>query len=298
MKERVEIDAKGATLSGEIFVTEGIKPEHAIVLHPALGVKRRFYTAFAEWLAEEQQAACLIYDYRLHFKQLSGLKEFERVTLSNWGCLDQSAALDCLAERFPDSKLHVVGHSIGGTMVPFHQQRNRVNSVRAVCSGLGYWKYTPMPYKLKIWFFWFVAGPLSVMLTGQLSRKVMGLATDLPADLFWQWRRWCLSPSFHRIDWGNQLPLPEAPQFNGMLKLLSVADDWMIPPKAVSRLAEFYPNAAHIEHLTIQPSDIDTTSLGHVKIFAESSKKAWPKIFSKDELDDTPSKQVNLATGP
>jgi predicted alpha/beta hydrolase len=105
----------------------------------------------------------------------------------------------------------------------------------------------------------------------------IGLGADLPRGVYWQWRRWCLSPHFFTKEWGVTLPSPEPDKARFALTLLPVADDIMIPPHMVRRLAAFYPRATITEDLIV-PAQGGLKAVGHLRLFSPRSKALWPRI--------------------
>ena len=71
----------------------------------------------------------------------------------------------------------------------------------------------------------------------------LGLGPDLPAGVYWQWRRLCLARAFHRDDWGKSLPAPNLECARFRLTCIALAGDVLIPPKFAARLEDFYPFA-------------------------------------------------------
>ncbi|MGB0927276.1 MAG: hypothetical protein ACPGVA_08700, partial [Pikeienuella sp.] len=63
------------------------------------------------------------------------------------------------------------------------------------------------------------------------------------------------------------------------LKLVSLTDDVMIPPKFVAALADFY-KAAEVSHLILSPQDGGGGTIGHFGAFFPHHKAIWPKIMA------------------
>lgn len=269
----------GARLAGRLFLGAE-KPELAVVIHAATGVPQGYYEKFAAWLAAEKRAAVLTYDYSDYGLSATGSVRASKATMAQWGVRDQSAALDHLIALHPDLPVWVVGHSLGGMYVPFHAQAERVERVIAVASGPAYWLKHPLAYMPQVVAFWFMLGPIATKLLGYLPGKALGLGADLPREVYWQWRRWCVSPTFNRVDWGKALPVPDLSRVKAEVKLVGVADDPMIPPHRVRKLAEFYP-AAKISHLVVEPRAVGARSIGHLKLFAERNASAWPLLLAR-----------------
>lgn len=266
----------GPSLAGRLFLPAG-EPVVAIVLHGATGVPRDYYARFAGWLAEAKGAAVLIYDYRDSGHSARVPVRAARASMGDWGVLDQNAALDFACREFPSLPVEVIGHSLGGMFLPFHSQAGRVRELVAVATGPAYWQRHPRGFLPQVIAFWFVAGPLLTRIMGYMPGRLLGMGADLPADVYWQWRRWCTSRRFYRVDWGKALPDPVPERVTGKVRLVGIADDPMIPPPVVRDMAAFYPHAK-VEHQIIAPADAGVRAIGHLRIFSERCRAAWPLI--------------------
>lgn len=272
------LTADDVTLVGQLFQPSGA-PELAIVIHGATAVRSSYYADFAAWLCAERNAAVLIYDYRDFGDSATVSIKDAKANMSDWGIDDQSAALDYLCQLYPGLPIEGIGHSMGGLFLAFHTQSKLLRRFTAVASGPAHWTRHPLFFMPAVIAFWFAVGPLLVRLFGYLPGRKFGFGSDVPAGVYWQWRRWCLSPKkqFHREDWGRHLPEPDLAGVQCPLMLISISDDPMILPHVVKDLAAFYPNAS-TEHLTITPKDISTRAIGHISIFSERGRSAWPRL--------------------
>lgn len=268
----------GERLAGRLFLPAG-EPVRAIVLHPAVGVVQDYYARFAQWLAAEHRAAVMTYDYRDFGASATRPLKQSAASMAIWGAVDQDAALDALCARYPALPIWVVGHSHGGMYVPFHGEAHRVERVVTVASGLPHWLKHPASYMPQVLAFWWLVGPAATALLGYLPGKAIGLGADLPKDVYWQWRRWCLSPGYYRGDWGKALPMPDLRRVTCDVTLVALADDRMMPPDRVRDLATSYP-AARVTHRVIAPSEIGVSAIGHMRLFSERNAKAWPLLFA------------------
>ncbi len=276
-EEEVEFRADRARLRGRLFLP-GRPPRAAVVLHGATGVPQRFYRAFAGWMAE-QGFAVLTYDYRDFGESAAGHPRTARATMTDWGLRDQPAAQAFLEARLPGVPLWVIGHSLGGFMLPFHDGAGRIARFIAVASGPVHVSDHPWRYRPVALAFW---SPLVAGLT-RLLRYVPGralrLGPDLPAGVYRDWRRWCTSEGFYLGDVGRTLPMPDWGRLTADAKIVAVADDALIPPAVVWRLMQFYP-AATKRQLTLRPADYGLTRIGHIDVFAKSSAAVWPALIA------------------
>jgi predicted alpha/beta hydrolase len=262
-------------LKGTLF-GDPARAAMAVVLHPATGVPSGYYGLFASWLAREHRAVVLTYDYRDFGESNGVLVRQSKARMSDWGIIDQEAALGFLVKRFAHLPPRVIGHSLGAQWLAFHKDIGKVDRVVAVAAGPNYWLDQPLSYMPSVIWFWWLAGPVVTKAAGYLPGW-LGLGADLPRGVYWQWRRWCLSPRFSQPEWGVSLPAPQLEEARFHLTLLPVADDVMIPQKMVRRLPSFYPQATITEDL-ITPSEHGLKEIGHLRLFSARCRAFWPRI--------------------
>ncbi len=271
--EEVTFRADIAKLQGVLFRPLG-KPKAAAVLHGATGVPAGYYRAFATWLAG-QGIACLTYDYRDFGASATGPARSSRATLVDWGLADQPAALDALESAIPDTPLWVIGHSIGGLMMPFHANAGKVARLITVASGPVHSSDHPGLWQLYARGFWWGPAAWAAALVGYFPGRALGLGTDLPMGVFAQWRRWCTTKGFYMTDIGRTLPAPDWKAFKGEMRVVAVADDGKVPPSAVWRLMQHYPEARK-RQTVLRP---DRGAIGHIAAFSNRNRHHWPQII-------------------
>lgn len=274
--EKVLIEAEGAWLAGRLHRPAG-EARAIWAIHGATGAPQSFYQPFARWLAAERGALVLTYDYRdfgaSAFRPLAA----SDATMADWGARDQDAALGWALRELPGLPIHVVGHSLGGFMTPFHRNAGAVERLVAVASGRVHWTQHSMSYLPQVAAFWWLVGPAATAALGYLPGKRIGLGADLPAGVYWQWRRWCTSRGYFAGD--PSLP-PERPEaFRGDLRLVGFADDATIPPALVHRLADSYPAARSTDRLTLDPAAFGLKAIGHLGAFAARNAALWPVLI-------------------
>ncbi len=271
----VEIPAGSSSMQGTLFAAQ--TPRAVAVMNGATGVPHRYYRHFAAWLAETQNITCLTYDYRGFGASAQGHIRDVSLRMADWGITDQQAARDWLAANTPDTPLWVIGHSLGGFMLAHQRPLPQVARIIAICSGPVHLRDHPMSHQLQIRFFWFVLGPTLIRLYGYLPAGLSGLGAAIPAQVFWQWRKWCTTRGFHHND--PSLPRPDLEQVTAPLYSFALSDDEMMPPAAVQRLSTLYPAAAH-HHSTLTPTDFGLNKVGHIAAFARQNAALWPRFIA------------------
>jgi predicted alpha/beta hydrolase len=268
----------GHKLRGRLYRTVGASRAVA-VLNGATGVPQRFYEAFARWLAEVQSIACLTYDYRDFGASSRKPMKNSTATMADWGIHDQQVARDHLSALFPDVPLWVIGHSLGGLMLPFQKDLDQIDRVITVASGPAHLSGHPYPYRIVAAAYWYAFGPPATLLSGYMPGKRLRFGEDIPAGVFWQWRRWCTSRGFFAGEIGDVLPMPD---WNGVkvpVKIVAIKDDALVPPASVWRLMEFY-RGAHKTQLVVDPARYALPEIGHIAPFAARNQAIWDDLIA------------------
>ncbi|MGO8952452.1 MAG: serine aminopeptidase domain-containing protein [Rhodomicrobium sp.] len=266
----------GRTLTGRLHCP-GEAPRIAVVLHGGVGFSARFYQDFAAWFSATHGAAVLTYDYRDFGWSLNRPLAQSDARLSDWAITDQSAALSYLSSRFPALPPRVIGHSLGGQWLAFHEHTGRIDRVAAVASGPGYWRDHPLSMLPRVVGFWWMLGPAAVRIAGYMPGRALGLGADIPRGVYWEWRRLCLKPDYHRSEWGRAYPQPRLEEARFKLTTIPIADDTLIAPHMVRKLPAFYPHAQLGETL-LDPARLGLRAIGHAGAFMARNKACWPLI--------------------
>jgi predicted alpha/beta hydrolase len=88
----------------------------ALMINSSMATPRQYYRAFASHMAG-RGFAVLTYDYRGIGGSVFDIPPPPARTAVAWGSIDQTAAADFLAERFPGCARMLLGHSLGGQIL-------------------------------------------------------------------------------------------------------------------------------------------------------------------------------------
>ncbi|MEX0365803.1 MAG: alpha/beta hydrolase [Ruegeria sp.] len=254
-------------------------PVAAVVLNSATGVPRDYYRHFARWLAAERGMACLTYDYRDFGTSLNGRLQDSVVTMADWALVDMPAARAEMRRRYPGVPLWVIGHSVGGMLMPLQDGIEDIDRMICVCAGLVHHGDHPWPYQALARLFWFGHVPLMVKTLGYLPGKITGFGADLPPQVYWQWRKWCTSRQSYLPETGVTLPAPDWGRSGAPVDLVALSDDVMIPAKCIWRLQKVYGPAARKQELS--PGDFGLKAVGHLGAFARRNAAIWPALLGE-----------------
>jgi predicted alpha/beta hydrolase len=261
----------GYSLGATLYLPRGAK-RHAVLINSATAVPRKFYRAFASYLAR-RGCAVLTYDYRGtgdsrqkaptgHDRQRS-LVGF-KASMSDWAALDVTAAVAWMRERYKALPLNYVGHSFGGQALGLLANNTGISRALLIAAQAGTWKLMAAPERYRVYAMLnFVGGPLTRLMG--YTPGWSGLGIDLPKDVFLQWVFWVMSERY-MFDDPNLKTLENFPHFTGALRALCISDDpWATRP-AVELLCSGF-TSIEPEILTITPADAGVAKIGHFGFF-------------------------------
>jgi predicted alpha/beta hydrolase len=227
-----------------------------------MGVPRRYYAAFAEFLARDGMAV-LTLDYR----GIGGSRDAApRPALRDWGEQDLPGAIDLLERRFPRAPLLWVGHSVGGQLLGVADE-GRVAAAIFVAAQSGHWRLWPGFGRWKVFALWYLVIPVVVPLLGRLPAAVLGGGDDVPGGVAREWAEWGRARDYvlshARPRGGLGFTRLRAP-------ILSYAfdDDDLAPLPTVEALLRYY-TAARGEVRLVRAADAGARSIGHFGFFRE-----------------------------
>jgi len=266
-------------LVGRLYMPSGV-PVAAVVLNGATGVPQTFYRHFARWLAAERNMACLTYDYSDFGASAKVHPRKSRVLMSHWAMVDQPSAREEMRRLCPDVPLWVIGHSLGGMLMPLQDGIEDVARMIVVAGGLVHHHDHPWPYRALALSFWFGHVPLAVRLAGYLPGRAVGFGADLPASVYHQWRKWCTTRDSYLPETGKTLPHPQWSRSGAPVDLFALSDDSLIPAKCVWRLGDVYGDGPQTR-TELTPADFGLQKVGHLGVFARRNAALWPTLVSE-----------------
>lgn len=280
LPQKIEISAEGARLTGTWYPASGVTRAN-LVLHGATGVPQRFYRHFAAW-AGERGIGVLTYDYRDFGESAWRPMRESDANFADWAVRDQAAAQKRLAELAPTGPLWVLGHSLGGLGIPFHGYPERVEKIVTIGAGIGHFTDHPWSYRPKVMAFWFLLGPPATALAGYMPGKRLLLGADLPAGVYWQWRKWCTRRDFYDRDIGVTLPRPNYALAGPEIHICGASDDVVVPMAAVRRYADALAPSGAV-YRVFDPADYGLPALEHIEFLARDKKPVWADLLGLGE---------------
>ncbi len=243
----------------------------AVGIHSATAVPRRYYDAFARFLAGRGLHA-VTYDYRgIGDSAPKSLRGFE-ATAADWALQDMAGVVDWIESEWSPQRIGHVGHSFGGQTMGLLPNADRIDAMVAVSSQSGYWRLQPGMDAWAVGFHMHVTMPLLASLLGYVPWSAFSRAEDLPRGVARQWSRWCRSPDYLFDD--PTLPAERYRGIHAPVLAYSIEDDAWGSARAVDALMRHYPDVTR-RHLV--PAQAGVPALGHFGWFRERSQSLWPE---------------------
>lgn len=278
MKESLRIVTNdGTVLNASRFIPEQSNGK-VILINSATGVKQKYYEHFATFLADKGFHA-YTYDYRGIGQSRPKSLRSSKATMQEWGLIDYHTMLQNVFSTHRQSKVIVIGHSVGGQLVGLSPLTQKVDSVVMVGAQTPYIKnYTGILQQVKLRWFWYFLIPFFTRLVGYFPAKKLGLFEDLPAGVAYQWASWAKTPGYMFHDLPDAIEKFTSVQVHALM--ISFSDDRIAPPLAVKELMRFYTRIKW-SHWELKPEDILAKDIGHFGFF----KKRMEETLWKEMLE-------------
>jgi predicted alpha/beta hydrolase len=243
-----------------------------VLISSATAVSRRFYRAFAQYVADNGALAVMTYDYRGIGAPLPAGKA-RSVRMSDWAVQDMPAAARELRRRYPGAPLVGLGHSFGGQALGLSGIAGKFSRYMTIAAGSGYLGFTREAKKLSRSMN-LVGFPVSALL-GRLPRWA-AMGEPLPFGIFNQWRRWCNSRDYFFSD----ASVPQTIRFADVrtpMTAVGFEDDPWATRQSVEALMAWYAGTS-IKLQWYTPQDAGAP-VGHFGFFRKEHQEfLWPHV--------------------
>jgi predicted alpha/beta hydrolase len=246
-----------------------------IVMGSATAVPHGFYKRFAEF-AQGHGINVITVDYRGIGESKRGSLKDLHTTYAEWSKYDLAAAVDYAAAR---GKVWLVGHSLGGHAIGQLLQPNLLQAAYVCGTGSGWHGWMLRTERIKVWLLWNAFGHLMTKLYGYAAMSKMGIGEDIPAGVFWSWRKWCRYPHYFFDD-------PTAKAITDQFALVHIPiaaavtiDDRWAPPTSRDAFFKGYSGAT-VDRIDLTPAALGVAQIGHMGYFrSHIGERLWPQIL-------------------
>lgn len=249
-----------------------------MIIISAVGVLQSFYRKTAEFF-QKNQISVITFDYTGIGKSLYGNIKDENSSLVNWGNRDLEAVIKYVIETFPNHKIILLGHSIGGQLIGLAPSSCMADRIILVASQSGYWKFWKGFAKIHMWANWYLLVPLLTKGFGYLPSKKISRMESLPKNIAQEWAKWCRSSDylFSGISC-NELYFD---RIKCEITSISIDDDFFAPKKSVEWLTAKFENAS-VKRLHFFPENFKALKIGHFSLFTEKFKNSIWNILLRE----------------
>lgn len=258
-------------LTGTLFKPTEVKS--SVMIAPATGIKRQFYYAFAKYLSENGFAV-LTFDNRGIGQSIEGSLNNGNPSLTNWGVLDMTAALEYLENEIPNTDYHLIGHSAGGQLVGLMENAKDLKSMFNFGSSSGSLKYSKYPFKLKSSFWLNFYIPASNLIFGHTKSQWVGMGEPLPKKVGSEWTRWCNGKGYVKVDLGGRIKKHLYDELSFPSLWVHSVDDDIANLDNVKDMIRVY-SKTKAEIVSLSPAEHGFGDIGHMKFFSKKKRKLW-----------------------
>lgn len=272
----VEIASDSGPLSATLF--EADQTEKVLIIASATGVKQAYYQNFAQFIAESG-ITVITFDYcgigRSLKKDISKLDN----NAADWGKNDLESVIQYVSTHYPNSKILLLGHSIGGQLIGLAKSSLKLDKLILVAAQSGYWKHWKGTGRLKMWFNWYILFPTVLKLFGYMNSKKISGMENLPRQVARQWSSWGKKPEYILSD--PTIGETFYQEIKVDLTAFSIDDDDYAPREAVDWMTQQYQNAPK-KSIHLIPADFEVSKIGHFGVFKERFRETiWLKLLSE-----------------
>lgn len=265
----------GYSLAATLFEpTQEQSVKTAIMLSPATGIKRGFYSAIAEYLSEQGNAV-ITFDNRGIGDSLNSSVKRSKATARDWGYLDMPAVLAELMGRFPQASYHLVGHSAGGQLVGLMHNHDKLSSMFNFACSSGQLRNMRLSYQLKAQIFMNAFIPANNALFGFANTQWVGMGEPLPKGVAKDWRYWCNGAGYVKTAFGKSIKQHWYDDVDCPALWANATDDDIANDVNVADMTRVFTKQA-AERLILNPKELGLKEIGHMKFFSRKSKVLWP----------------------
>lgn len=245
----------------------------AIMIAPATGIKRKFYHAFAQYLATEGFGVIAFDNSGIGDSRRKALSK-ETANLQTWGEQDMPAVLDTLVSLFPNTRYHLVGHSAGGQLVGLMPNAVRFSSMFNVACSSGSLRNMDWAFWFRAQFFMNCFIPLNNLIWGYTHAQAMGMGEPLPRGVASQWRKWCNGQGYVKTAFGKTVHHHQYDTLQlASCWIYATDDDIANHANVLDMISVFSGTEAEI--VGLDPAQHSLKAIGHMGFFAPRNAQFW-----------------------
>jgi predicted alpha/beta hydrolase len=267
VEERFDLVAKdGVRLAATLHAPVG-EPKAALQINAGTGIKRQFYRNFATYLAARGYAV-LTFDMRGMGESLHEPLARCKATMYDWAQQDMPAALDWLAQRYPNLPRFALGHCLGAQLTGLMPNHELLDGLVFVFAPKGDLYEGSLKGKVLGTLFMGIYMPLTIPLFGYARVSSLLPAENLPAGVARDWTRLLFHRGWIKGDCAERGQRAYYHEITAPILALAVDNDFYAPPKACAKLLSEYYTGSESKLITWRAADASEPSqLTHLGFF-------------------------------
>ncbi|MFY0608034.1 MAG: hypothetical protein JXR10_15045 [Cyclobacteriaceae bacterium] len=263
---------KGHKIAATLHSKESKNP-HLIIVSSAAGVLQKYYRFFATYACDNSDFDVVTFDYSGIGGSATNGNVNINSTMSEWGANDLAAVIEWADSKY--DKICLLGHSVAGQIFPKATNNKRIIAAYFVAAQTPYHGFWKGFNKLKVWFLWYFALPLSVLIFGHLPGWILGGKVNFPSKAAWEWRKWATTSD--GVIQGNLFIERQFSSVKIPLHFVTIGDDEMMAPSAATQALMSYYKNAKTTFQYIEPKNLSLEEIGHFGFFRKNmAKTLWP----------------------
>lgn len=259
------------------FFPPSQEAQAAVLIVPAMGTPQSYYAALAQWLTSH---GFLVATFDYAGTGRSRFTDIRTITLdiTDWGRYDCTRMVDELSTQLPGRPLYWLGHSMGGQLLAFARNREKITRMITIATGSGYWRENSPALKWRAWWLWFVVAPLTLRVSGYYPGRRLRKVGDLPRTVMAQWRRWCLHPEY-AVGAEGEAVRTLFSRVVTPITAISFTDDEMMSARNTESIHGFYRNAPRVMRRLV-PEEVGVPRIGHFGFFRPAvARSLWRTVL-------------------
>ncbi|TKB51665.1 alpha/beta hydrolase family protein [Ferrimonas aestuarii] len=272
-EQQIRIQCQDGTELATTFYSSP-QPIAGVMLAPATGIKRQFYTHFCRFLCQ-QGFSVLSFDNRGIGDSLEGHVKHSSASLQCWGEQDMPAALEELKRRVPNGPWHLIGHSAGGQLVGLMDNALELASMVAFASSSGSLRNMKLSYQPLAQYFMNLFIPVNNWLFGYTNSQWVGMGEPLPKRVANQWRQWCNGQGYVKTAFGKTVHRHQYDELQLPTLWINAIDDNIACDANATDMLSVMPKI-NAERVRLDPKQYGLKEIGHMKFFSRQCQQLWP----------------------
>ena len=179
------IASDGIVIAATLLSPTDKEVRAVIQFHSGTVIRKEFYLKFCSYLCDCGYIV-ILFDYRgVGASRPVNLRGF-KASISDWGQKDATSVLNWIRNKYPDTPIHLLAHSMGGQLMGLMPNWAEFDKITVLASSVGNWNRFSPAYKRKAKWSSLLLFPITLPLFGY-APGIFGLGQDWPKEVALEW---------------------------------------------------------------------------------------------------------------